>query len=235
MIDYMVMYNSYLCDYYDNPKPYLRISEDFYPENPNDEVLISVPRRIDGINSVYPGANVTYKAGSEVHLMPGFHAYQCDFHAFIDPDLSCYPIYYEKTTTDPCGQRDVSIKKQTDDTVLDPFERSKTITNSSLNKSGIDINHHNLNEIIPSNIIEILDSNISIFPNPSSGIFYVSLPEKDKVKQIEVFNSYGVLILDCIPISNNFYNVDLSNRSSGIYYLRLVCNNSIYQHKLIKK
>jgi hypothetical protein len=84
------------------------------------------------------------------------------------------------------------------------------------------------------NSIDEKHRNPAVFPNPSSGKFFVSLSENKKVHEIEVVNSYGVLILDCISINNNFYIIDLSNYNSGIYYLRLICDESVNVRKLIK-
>jgi hypothetical protein len=231
MVDYMLINDAYLCDYYDDPKPYLLISEDNYP---NDPVSVSVPRRIDAINQIYSNAEVTNVAGSEIHLLPGFHAFNgCNYYASIDPDLN-YDTYFEKTTSDPCLQREFS-KKQDNDTIPELPKRSEPIMNNWTTKNYQVNDSYPINRLMALKNTENNNSNLLIFPNPSSGIFYITLSEKDIINQIEVFNSYGVLILDCITITNNFYVVDLSNRSAGIYYLRLVCNNSIYRHKLIKK
>lgn len=185
MMDYMLMYNAYFCNYYDDPVPYLLIEEDYYPTgsrayqggvknvspsntrvayNNMGPVLVSVPRRIDANNSIYSGAEVTYKAGSEIHLLEGFHARQgSTFNALIDPSLN-NDIYYEKTTTDPCGRKSYNSMTKYSEMVANDIRNN--ISEQWITEEGLSKNFDEESQ------------DFSIFPNPSSGIFFVYYPQE---------------------------------------------------------
>ncbi len=69
-------------------------------------------------------------------------------------------------------------------------------------------------------IEEIIENNLIIYPNPSTGVFYISLPSH-QTYLIEVVDNMGRLILN----QNNTENttsLDLSKQASGVYLIRLV-------------
>ena len=238
-------------DYYDNPKPYLLVSDN-YPERLkpkknektrlinksnrmndvvlNDPIVIQAPRRIDAVNSIFQEADVTMKAGQEVHLLPGFHACSgCNFHAYIDPNLDIYPVYFEKTTTDPCGEKNYTMSNKSDQLILEQLEDCRLKTRKS-----IDLEPVNTNSIIVSNDAdEIEDSGITIFPNPSSGIFFIRFHEDSDLQRIEVFATDGKKIQEDITDFNENIKINLSNLQSGVYYLKVRTKNDIYTKKLI--
>jgi len=70
-----------------------------------------------------------------------------------------------------------------------------------------------------------IENELRISPNPSNGIFYIG--STTKVKSLEVFDCVGNSIIQ----KNNTNNFDLSNFSSGIYFVRV--NGNQYS-KVIK-
>lgn len=75
-----------------------------------------------------------------------------------------------------------------------------------------------------------------VFPNPSNGIFNLELTEKMKAGDwlLDLFNLQGELILQrAIDPMQKQIILDLSNYSSGIYFLELKSDNKILSKKLI--
>jgi hypothetical protein len=69
-------------------------------------------------------------------------------------------------------------------------------------------------------IDEVLENNIVIYPNPSSGIFHISLPSQ-KTFMIEVVDNMGRVVLNQSNIENTT-SLDLSDQASGVYLIRLI-------------
>ena len=94
-------------------------------------------------------------------------------------------------------------------------------------------------ELIPVGIItsneefDNIDTEITLHPNPSTGVFKIDL--KYPIEKIEVFNinSQSVLKINGATLKNN--EADLSSLNSGIYWLKISYDNKIYQVKIIKQ
>ena len=73
-----------------------------------------------------------------------------------------------------------------------------------------------------------LDKYITIFPNPSTGIFTLdaNLPSAQNVR-ISVMNMLGqeIAVVHNGTLSNNSFRVDLSDQASGVYFLNIVTDN----------
>jgi len=68
---------------------------------------------------------------------------------------------------------------------------------------------------------------IHLYPNPTKGIFAISVKEIEKA---EVYNISGEKILD---IKNNDLNFDLSGHSQGIYIVRILYQGKTFIEKII--
>ena len=80
-------------------------------------------------------------------------------------------------------------------------------------------------------IDESATTNVTVYPNPSEGRFNI---EGKGIRKVEVFNAFGQVILSK-EIENDFLQLDLTNRSSGVYLLRIVTDDGILNNQLIKK
>ena len=73
-----------------------------------------------------------------------------------------------------------------------------------------------------------LDKYINVYPNPNNGVFTVSanLPQGQEVR-MTVLNMLGqeVAVINNGILSQNRFQVDLSNQASGIYMLNIVSGN----------
>ena len=78
-------------------------------------------------------------------------------------------------------------------------------------------------------ISELGEIEISMYPNPTKGVFYV---EAKNMKIIEISNIVGQEILE-INVENEKTNIDLSTQSKGIYLVKIVTDNGILVKKLV--
>ncbi|MBI9067957.1 MAG: endonuclease [Salinivirgaceae bacterium] len=66
-----------------------------------------------------------------------------------------------------------------------------------------------------------LSNEIEIFPNPTSGLFYMNLPENNSKVQINIFSSEGRLVFTKNCDLNTQNTFDFSEFSKGIYFLKI--------------
>lgn len=88
-------------------------------------------------------------------------------------------------------------------------------------------------------IEHIKNSNeLHIFPNPSTGIMYVELGNKNDVKngnyQMQITNILGETILQVNSQQNNNATIDLSAQPNGVYFISLQTDGKQYTQKVIK-
>lgn len=76
------------------------------------------------------------------------------------------------------------------------------------------------------------DEEITIYPNPTSGIIYFELPINDVGEWIEIFDSYGNEILFK---KMNSHELDISNLSNGLYFVKVKTIKKEYISKIIKR
>ena len=74
---------------------------------------------------------------------------------------------------------------------------------------------------------EKLDKRVNIFPNPSTGIFYLS----KKVENIKIFNLEGKLLKNI----NDSDKINLFNYENGFYIVDILNSNIIERNKIIKR
>ncbi|HZK09145.1 MAG TPA: T9SS type A sorting domain-containing protein [Bacteroidales bacterium] len=86
-------------------------------------------------------------------------------------------------------------------------------------------------------------SRFTIFPNPSDGLFYLSLPDDASSKPsfvVEVFDALGQLVLRADglaikSISANSLIIDLRKQKTGVYFLKVSQGNYIFNKKMLIK
>ena len=82
------------------------------------------------------------------------------------------------------------------------------------------------------NLKEQSDLNITLTPNPSSGIIYVKNPKKDKLS-ISVYDLQGKLIKNESTSNHNSIEIDLSEKQSGIYLVHVRLQDKMVVKKII--
>jgi hypothetical protein len=88
------------------------------------------------------------------------------------------------------------------------------------------------------NILSLKDLELKIYPQPAHNLLFVELPTQstNQLTQLMVYDLSGRTVFSK-PIKNlaeTTYALDLSGIDNGIYVLRILLNNKIYQSKLIK-
>ncbi len=83
----------------------------------------------------------------------------------------------------------------------------------------------------------ISDANVKIAPNPSSGIFTVTIGNtQSNTTNIEVYNQSGALTKHAEYISKNKFEIDLKELANGIYFLKVInAGNTITRKIIISK
>ncbi len=70
---------------------------------------------------------------------------------------------------------------------------------------------------------------LQVYPNPSTGIFFFSLPENTEV-EVSVFNSSGQKTE--VPVFSNY--IDLTKQSRGMYFIEVKTKSEVYAEKVVK-
>jgi len=71
---------------------------------------------------------------------------------------------------------------------------------------------------------------LAIYPNPSTGTFFIEGVEQDS--RITIMNALGQIVLQ-YKITEEKTTIDLNNQQNGIYYIRLISKNEIISKKII--
>ena len=102
------------------------------------------------------------------------------------------------------------------------------------NQLGINIDDFVITGVLSNSNFEL--NNISIYPNPSTGIFNVSLGNIAP-SLIEVYDLTGKIILSKkdIVTSNSELAIDLSSASQGVYFVKIIENQNQIVKRIIKQ
>ena len=86
-----------------------------------------------------------------------------------------------------------------------------------------------------TSVDELLFTNISVYPNPSTGIFTLKWDNTtNKNSTLKVMNSVGeVVYSEILMIGENEKQINISKFSKGIYLLEIETKNRIINKKLI--
>ena len=90
------------------------------------------------------------------------------------------------------------------------------------------VNNNMVTDIEP---IEEQEELISVYPQPSTGIFNIEFPDNSEQVSIEVFNINGIKIFNTISTSDN-YKIDITGKPSGIYIAKIIIGSKIETIKL---
>ena len=87
----------------------------------------------------------------------------------------------------------------------------------------------------PANVSEVSNSNtlnIPVYPIPTNNILNVKLPYNYDNYNVEVFDIYGKQIYT-VSSKPGIEQIDLSNQSKGVYFLKIIANNEIIAIKKV--
>ncbi|WP_243347189.1 GDSL-type esterase/lipase family protein [Parabacteroides sp. FAFU027] len=75
---------------------------------------------------------------------------------------------------------------------------------------------------------------LTVYPNPSKGVFYLNNVDLSSACIAEVYNQIGALICRSV-LTNNLQTIDLSEMPNGIYILRIINGQQVEKQLLIKE
>ena len=151
---------------------------------------------IQASNVIQTNANVTYRAGQQILLKPGFEVNPgAEFHAFIEPCI------ISKDLNGNSHMRD----------------------NSDFFQKNIIDNQHNQ-----------LSQSVIYYPNPTNDMVHLSFVEKSSDIYLSVYDIIGKELFRK-TITNNFFDVDLSPFSPGIFLFKITSDEYNQTIKIIKQ
>jgi hypothetical protein len=77
-----------------------------------------------------------------------------------------------------------------------------------------------------------LNNNVSIFENPSSGLFNIKMKSISGFKY-DIYDITGKSIINKMDINDNAFKIDLRNYSKGLYFFKLYSKAGSITKKLI--
>lgn len=107
-------------------------------------------------------------------------------------------------------------------------------SDQSVTKAGVNIDDFVILGTLSSEKFEL--NNVFIYPNPSKGIFNISLGNLQPTG-IEVYDLTGKKVYEKkeVTISNFETKIDLSNVTQGIYFVKIIDNNQSTVKRIIKE
>ncbi|MBP7807742.1 MAG: T9SS type A sorting domain-containing protein [Bacteroidia bacterium] len=205
-----------------------------------------------GMQSLQEPADVVYRAGKEITLLPGFTVYPgANFHAYVSR-------YLCSSNGDPMNMRLINgdstivdsldyltdnfmqipihaVSSQPSDSDLFPLINDSTGENSRINDNEL----HNVQEQITNstngeNAYSNLNKRFNVLPNPNEGLFkiYVNRYNDDETISVSIYDSKGVEIRRY----ENVYEVleiDLTEFGKGIYLIKMF--SSLSNEQKLKK
>lgn len=77
-------------------------------------------------------------------------------------------------------------------------------------------------------------TSIHAVPNPTTGVFQVSIPAEQNLRKLEIWNAAGQRIRQSDAAESSTYWVDLTSEEDGIYVIRAVFEQGVVTTKVIK-
>lgn len=113
-------------------------------------------------------------------------------------------------------------------TVTTTYSVIGTATNGCQNYSAITIN------VSPCTVLKqnATYNYFEIYPNPSSGKFMITATSE--IKEIFVFDVLGDIVLKTELNTNEIKQIDLSDKSNGIYFVKINVNGTTLTRKIVK-
>lgn len=106
---------------------------------------------------------------------------------------------------------------------------SYTATLTATNKSGKSI-ASNIVEVITQSITSNNEQTLSVYPNPTSGIFNITIPNQTEI-QLQIFDMFGRMVFYHHNITSSKF--DMRNLAKGMYLIKCKSGNKEYSKKLI--
>lgn len=83
-------------------------------------------------------------------------------------------------------------------------------------------------------IVEQNLGRVSVYPNPTNGLFTISTSEQIKDGSVEIYNAIGELVWSQ-KIMNQQTSIDLKNQADGLYFLKVIVDGELIEMKKVVK
>lgn len=86
--------------------------------------------------------------------------------------------------------------------------------------------------------ISNISNDISIFPNPTNGIFSIKLNDIESIQSYDILNIHGLAVYAANVVqdsSSNQIDLNLDSLPKGIYFIRMNIGNQFISKKVILK
>ncbi|OFY85694.1 MAG: hypothetical protein A3F72_12145 [Bacteroidetes bacterium RIFCSPLOWO2_12_FULL_35_15] len=243
-LDYMLYYNLYhiiqgntvaTVNYMDRviTIPYPSVVGGITFGNSGNPTTVEAFNTITASNTVNNNADVTYHAGEEIALLPGFQAQAgSEFAATVQRFHCATDGEYRK----PIASTDSNNQSPTENLVA--YTGQTTFVNYPKETDNIESASNSDNNPIVQNtnssaLVNTQGtvsktqtvSGISIIPNPNNGTFQIVVTHNNQpigIKDLKVFDMMGKAIWSSDASSNTVFSIDISAYSAGIYYVRSI-------------
>lgn len=89
-------------------------------------------------------------------------------------------------------------------------------------------------ETISVNVNNPKVPNVSVYPNPSTGVLNINLQDQFEHASISITNINGQLVFENNELLNSIQTIDISELPSGIYFLNLMVDGQVTVKKITK-
>jgi hypothetical protein len=128
------------------------------------------------------------------------------------------------TYPNPCSEPICRSKAGEYCIYLEPvFESPTDYCSGGLNLVGCE-------QIIHSNIDELRQNDVLIYPNPANN--FITVSSSTKIQKLILFNPLGDVVKTIIP-DENPSRIDLSDLNSGFYIIQIETNQGLFSDKLL--
>jgi hypothetical protein len=77
------------------------------------------------------------------------------------------------------------------------------------------------------------NNEIQIYPNPSTGVINISVPENMSGLDISIVNVQGLIISEFKSAGKGTHRADLGKSGKGVYFIRIAGNQGISVEKAV--
>jgi hypothetical protein len=80
------------------------------------------------------------------------------------------------------------------------------------------------------------DDALKVYPNPSNGIFNVSIDlASNETIDVAIFDLLGNKVADVVngELTNGVYPIDLTSNANGVYFVRMAVNDKVYNQRIV--
>jgi len=88
---------------------------------------------------------------------------------------------------------------------------------------------------VSSKVKDVKIKEIDLFPNPCDSYINILFPNMDnEIKHIQLFNFFGKMVYE-ENVNQNSLQINMSSHNQGVYFIRIISDESEHKHKIIKR